>query len=294
MQVQESHVEFSNSKTWYAVYGDLASEQIPLLGIHGGPGHPHQVIEGLTELADRGRPVVLYDQIGSGNSPTPEDAPIDWTVNLFVDELDLVRNALDVDRISMLGHSWGGALALEYLLAHPESGVEKLILSSPLTDSRLWAEAAAELMQTLPPDVLERMRTFEANDDTDAQEYRDLYNEFYYDKFICRAPTYPEALARADEVASFDVYSTMWGTEEDKPTGVLKDWTVLDRLGSITVPTLVISGKYEIANSMQTDLAAEAIKGSKRVVFENSAHFPMLEEPESYINTVAEFLDSPA
>ena len=122
---------FRGYRTWYKVVGELnaRSRVLPLLVLHGGPGVPHDYLEDLARLADEGRPVVFYDQIGCGRSDHPDDAAL-WTMATYVDELSAVRDALGLDRVHLFGHSWGGWLALEYALGRP-SGLASLVLARP-------------------------------------------------------------------------------------------------------------------------------------------------------------------
>jgi proline iminopeptidase len=102
--------------------------RLPLLTLHGGPGLTHNYLEALEDLADE-RPVIFFDQLGCGDSERPRDLSL-WTVERSVAEVDSVREALGLGRFHLFGNSWGGWLALSYVLAHPDSGVTGLILSS--------------------------------------------------------------------------------------------------------------------------------------------------------------------
>ena len=127
----EGTVRFRGYRTWYKVVGELnaRSRALPLLVLHGGPGVPHDYLQDLARLADEGRPVVFYDQIGCGRSDHPDDAAL-WTMATYVDEVAAVRDALGLDRVHLFGHSWGGWLALEYALGRP-SGLASLVLARP-------------------------------------------------------------------------------------------------------------------------------------------------------------------
>src|SRR5262245_25460366 len=135
VMITEDQIAFQGYHTWYRVIGDLANRPIgmlPLLALHGGPGIPHESLQPLELLAAFGRPVILYDQLGCGNSDQPGDLAI-YTVALFVAELGVVRQALKLDQIHLLGHSWGGVLAMAYALTKP-AGLASLILNSTVAD----------------------------------------------------------------------------------------------------------------------------------------------------------------
>ncbi len=112
----EGTVPFGEYRTWYRVTGDLAAGPVPLVAMHGGPGCTHDYLLRLAALADTGRAVVHYDQLGNGRSTHLPDAPADfWTPSLFVAELDNLLDALGIaDRYALLGQSWGGMLAAEH------------------------------------------------------------------------------------------------------------------------------------------------------------------------------------
>src|SRR5687768_11881637 len=117
--VHEGFVPFRGFRTWYRIVGDAdAPGKAPLLCLHGGPGVPHDYLTPLDRLARTGRRVIYYDQLGCGNSDQPHDPSL-WTVELFLDELRTVRAALGLERVHLLGQSWGGMLAMEYALTRP-------------------------------------------------------------------------------------------------------------------------------------------------------------------------------
>ncbi len=105
----ERTVAFRGYHIWHRVAGDLArtADTLPLLVLHGGPGLPHDYLEDLARLSDGGRPVVLYDQLGCGRSDHPDDPSL-WVMDTFLEEISAVREVLGLDRVHVLGHSWGG------------------------------------------------------------------------------------------------------------------------------------------------------------------------------------------
>ena len=132
MPGSEGFAQFRGFHTWYRVVGDLAPQEpgwLPVLTVHGGPGGTHDYLEPLEALTQDGRSVVFYDQLGAGNSDRPDDPSL-WSVELFVEELATVKRELGLDRIHLLGQSWGGMSALEYALRHP-AGLASLIRRLP-------------------------------------------------------------------------------------------------------------------------------------------------------------------
>ncbi|HSC48779.1 MAG TPA: proline iminopeptidase-family hydrolase [Gaiellaceae bacterium] len=255
------------------VFGDDREPggRLPLLCLHGGPGGSHLPLTALAPLA-RERQVVFYDQLGSGESSRPDDREL-WTVETFVDQLRSVRDELGLERLHLYGSSWGGMLALEYMLARPE-GVESLILNSTPTSAPRWAVEAARLRAALPAGL-----------DGKAAE------EEFKRRHICRLDPEPPVLAESRKTWNTQVYETMWGPNEFTVTGTLRDWDVIDRLGELDVPTLITSGRHDECTPALVESLHAGIRGSEWVLLEESSHTPYLEEPERYLAAVGSFLE---
>jgi proline-specific peptidase len=278
-------------RVWYGISGESEEPgKHPLLCLHGGPGASHDYLTSLHVLSERWRRVVFYDQLGAGNSDHP-DQPDLWTVELYIREVDVVREALGLDRVHILGQSWGGQLALEYALTKPE-GLESLILADSLADMPQWASEANRLRSQLPREVQEVMDKHESEGTLDDPAYEAASMEFYR-RHVCRLEEWPEELNRAfEKLAKYpQVYETMWGPNEFNVTGTLKDWSVVDRLEEIDVPTLILSGRYDESTPAINETIHSGIKGSEWVIFEKSSHMPHLEEPKKYIATLNDFID---
>ena len=151
-------LSFRGYNVWYETIGDLR-RGVPLVWLHGGPGVPGNSYAPLMRQLAPARPSVRYDQLGCGRSDRPNEPSL-WQVETFIDELTALRDALGLDQIHLLGHSWGGMLAIEYLLTRP-TGVRSLILSSALCSTRFWVEEARRLRDQLPSYVVAAMRRFE-------------------------------------------------------------------------------------------------------------------------------------
>ncbi len=240
--------------------------------LHGGPGGCHDPLEGLGALAEQGRRVVLYDQLGSGESSRPNDASL-WTVGTFIEQLQSVRDGLGLGELHLFGSSWGGMLALEYAFTKPP-GLKSVILNSTPTSAPRWAEEAQRLLGNLPPGL-------------DEKEVEEEFKR----RHIIRLDPEPESLARARAKFGTQVYETMWGPNEYTATGTLKDWDVIDRLGEIDVPTLITSGRYDECTPTLVEPLHAGVAGSEWALFEDSAHMAYLEEPERYLQVVRAFLD---
>lgn len=141
--VREGYIDVPGGRIWYRMAG-IGGKGAPLLVLHGGPGAPHDYLEPLEVLADE-RPVVFYDQLGCGNSDKPDDPSL-WTIARHVAEIECVRKALGLERVHILGQSWGSMLAVDYMLTKKPAGVMGLIFSGPcLSASRFAADQRANL-----------------------------------------------------------------------------------------------------------------------------------------------------
>lgn len=288
---REGHISFHGYKVWYRIAGEgEAPGKLPLLTLHGGPGAAHDYLEPLEAMAATGRRVIFYDQLGCGKSDHPHNPSL-WTVPLFVDEVGVVREALGLERIHLLGQSWGGMLAMEYALTRP-SGLHSLILADSLSSIPLWVAEADRLRADLPADVQATLAKHEQAGTYDDKEYEEA-TLVYYKRHVCRADPWPDCVKRTfDQMAADpEVYRTMWGPTEFLATGNLGDWDITPRLGEIRVPTMLFSGRYDEATPRVVQAMHEAIPGAEWVIFEQSSHMPHVEETERYMQVLSDFLD---
>jgi proline-specific peptidase len=282
---EEGYVDFRGYRTWYRVAGNLDSEATPLLALHGGPGSTHHYFAPLERLAED-RPVVVYDQIGCGSSDRPND--LQWSVDVFRDEVAAVRAQLGLDRIHLLGTSWGGMLALEHVLSGAP-GIVGLVLSSTLASTDQWAVEQKRLRDALPPEVVAVLDRHERAGTYDDPEY-ERAEGVYFDRHFYRGEQPRAELERMSAERAPDVYRAMCGPNEWTITGVLRGWDVRDRLREITVPTLVVRGRHDMCTDPIAATLVEGIADVREVVLEESSHTPLLEETERYLEVVRSFL----
>jgi proline-specific peptidase len=289
--IKEGFVSFRGYHVWYRTVGDHDEPgKFPLLCLHGGPGVPHDYLESLEAMAATGRRVIFYDQLGVGNSDHPDD-PSMWTMALFLEELALIRHALRLGCVHLFGQSWGGMLAMEYALTQPE-GLQSLILADAPASMPQWATETNRLRAQLPPEVQETFQKHELDDTTHHPAYQEAMMVFYR-RHVCRLDPWPDCLNRAfvKMMQSPQVYLTMVGSSEFHITGTLKDWNIVDRLDEIRLPALVIGGRHDEATPTVMETVHRGIRGSERVIFENSSHMPHLEETERYILLLTSFMN---
>jgi L-proline amide hydrolase len=281
----EGFVDFRAYRTWYRVVGDRQTDAVPLLALHGGPGSTHNYFAPLERLGVE-RPVVLYDQIGCGSSDRPKD--VEWSIAVFREEVEAMRDQLGLDRIHLLGTSWGGMLALEHVLSGA-GGIVSLTLSSTLANVDQWADEQLKLRAQLPPDVIEVLARHERAGTYDDPEYERAM-DVYFDRHFYRGPKPRPELELMSAEKATDVYRAMQGPNEWTITGAMKGWDVRDRLGEIDVPTLVVRGRYDMCTDPIAATLVDGIREAREVVLEESSHTPVLEETDRYLEVVGGFL----
>ena len=286
MRVVEGRIPFRGFETWYRDVGPEGG--IPLVCLHGGPGSTHFYFTPLERLAEEGRRLVLYDQLGCGNSDRPDDDDL-WTVELFIDELNTVREALALDRIHLLGTSWGAMLGIEYALTQPP-GLVSLTLNSPPTSSETWMAEARRLRDELPEDVRRTLARHEEAGTIDDPEY-EAAEKVFWRRHILRLDDPPDYVLRGRAERSRQVYRALWGISEWNASGKLRHWDVRDRLREIRVPTLITSGRYDECTPKLAEEAQRGIPGAERVLFEESSHSAYIEEEDRFRAVIADFLE---
>ncbi|WP_219267490.1 proline iminopeptidase-family hydrolase [Pseudomonas sp. Xaverov 259] len=291
MQVHEGYADFRGFRTWFRVTGDLKSGRLPLIVAHGGPGCTHDYVDSFKDLADTGRAVVHYDQLGNGRSTHLRDAPADfWNVELFLAELNNLIEHLHIREYALLGQSWGGMLGAEHAVRQP-AGLKALIIANSPASMDLWCAAANELRQALPAEVQATLLRHEAAGTTDSAEYR-AASDVYYARHVCRLQPEPAEVLRTNAAIDDDptVYHTMNGPTEFHVIGSLRNWSIIERLPRIEVPTLLISGRFDEATPATVQPFADGIRDVRWQIFEASSHMPHVEEREACMACVGAFL----
>lgn len=291
-RVKEGYAPVPGGQVWYQVTD--SGRGTPLLTLHGGPGAGHDYLEPLRDLADQ-RPVVLYDQLGCGRSEKPDDPKL-WHIERFCDEIDALRQHLGLGSVVLYGHSWGGWLAIEYLVRRrTRADVQALVLASTSASIRQFVSGARRLLAAMPGNLDVKRRRLEAAGQMGSPEYADIVDKFY-DAHLVHFDTEPPAYAAMGpkNLESSRTYPAMNGPNEFTVTGTLKGWDRSGDLWRIRVPTLVLTSQWDEVTLDCHQTLHRGIPNSELVVIPGARHLAMLEKPDAYVSVLRTFLSKRA
>ena len=286
------HTPKGDFRVWTKRVGNNPTVKVLLL--HGGPGATHEYFEALDSyFPAAGIEYYYYDQLGSYYSDQP-DAPDLWEVPRFVDEVEQVRQALGLDKSNfyLLGHSWGGILALEYALAHQEN-LKGLIISNMMASIPAYNQYAQDaFVPGMDPKVLEEIERLEAARKYDDPRYMQLLIEHHYVKhFLRMAPDlWPDPVNRMFKHLNPKIYVPMQGPSEFRASGKLEKWDRTADLEKITVPTLVIGAQYDTMDPRHMEMMAGKVKHGRYLFCPKGSHLAIYDDQEIYVAGLIAFL----
>ena len=288
-KVEEGYMPFRGYQVYYRIVGERQEGKAPIILLHGGPGSTHNYFEVLDQIAETGHQVIMYDQLGCGKSYV-EGHPELWKTETWVDELDALRKHLHLDQVHLLGQSWGGMLALAYVCERHPQGIRSLILSSTNPSASMWVKEQHRMVKYLPEKEQEAIAKAEATGNFEDKAYKKAIAHYMEQR--CAAPVTadsPECLRREKKAGTL-AYIYGWGPNELNATGDLKDFEYLDKMKSIDLPTLVISGSDDLCSPAIAKAMTDALPNGKWELFVGSRHMPFVEDHAHYCKVLAEWL----
>ena len=268
--------------------------KIKLLLLNGGPGATHEYFECFENfLPAEGIEIIYYDQLGCGNSDNPNDVAL-WDLARYVEEVEQVRKALNLDASNfyMLGHSWGGILAMEYTLKYQQN-MKGLIISNMMSSCPEYGKYAEEVLaKQMDPKVLAEINQIEAAKDFTNPRYMELLLPNFYEKHILRFPAknWPEPVNRSFAKMNQSLYVTMQGPSEFGISGKLEKWDRKADLKNITIPTLVIGAKYDTMDPKHMDEMAKLVQNGTYLFCPKGSHMAFYDDQKVYFEGLIPFL----
>ncbi|HEY6310854.1 MAG TPA: proline iminopeptidase-family hydrolase [Streptosporangiaceae bacterium] len=282
-------------RVWVKRVGNHPDLRVLLL--HGGPGATHEYFEACDSyLPAAGIEYYYYDQLGSGFSDQPEEPSL-WDLDRFVDEVEQVRQALGLDRDNfvLLGHSWGGILAIEYALHHQQR-LRGLVISSMMSSVPAYnAYAEQVLMPGMDQAALAEIKAFEAGGETGDPRYMELLNEQHYVHHVLRMPVadWPDPVQRAFAHINPAIYVSMQGPSElgISADASLAHWERFDELATIDAPTLVIGARHDTMDPAHMEAMAGRLPRGQYLFCPDGSHMAMYDDQQVYFTGLIDFLN---
>jgi len=292
--VERIQIETPKGKyfVWTKRYGNNPTKKLLLL--NGGPGATHEYFECFESfLPKEGIEFIYYDQLACGNSDNPNDTSL-YDLNRYVEEVEQVRIALHLDSSNfyLLGHSWGGILAMQYALKYQQN-IKGLIISNMMASCPKYGKYAEEVLaKQMSKQVLDSIAYFENNGKYTDPKYMELLMPNFYAKHICRIPLdqWPEPVNRSFSKLNNELYVLMQGPSEFGIAGKLTNWDVSEELKNITVPTLVIGATYDTMDPKYMEWMSKQIPHSDFLLCANGSHMCMYDDQQTYFSGLIKFL----
>lgn len=289
----EGYIRTSDGvRLFYKIVGSGADT---LVAVHGGPGNSlNSILPDLEPLAQN-RTVIYYDQRGNGRSDLIKD-PDKLSISKHIEDLEAIRIHFKLDKVTLLGNSWGGMLLGFYAVAHPDK-VERMILHSPGEPTKSFMVKADEEMQLRLNQQFsaeqKKRYAFVANsqnwikaEDPKAlcREFYQLLLPFYVSKSESVARLKGDVCSGSDETVRYQRFVN------EQIMNSLGDWNILPSLGAVKSPVLVIYGAADPAFAEAPEAWAQALPNARLLIINDAGHIPHVEQPEVFFKAVETFL----
>jgi proline iminopeptidase len=271
------------------LYYHTIGEGIPVLILHGGPGLNHTYfLPQMAELA-KDHQLIFFDQRATGKSSMDVDT---GSVNLAnaVEDIEGMRQAFHLEKMNLMGHSFGGLLAMEYAFKHPGNLRSLILVTTMATSSKLRMKAFQHMQSrttredSIGQAELQQSEGFERRDPaTMSKFFRHLFGSDFYDH------KYADSLT-----LQFDTNYARSAALLKRLNRDIAKYDITDSLRAITCPTLIIQTGYDRNVPEAVEAIHSHIANSRVARIEHSGHWPFIEAPKEFFGIVSEFLEHPA
>lgn len=277
-------------RVWTKRFGN--NPTIKVLLLHGGPGGTHEFFESFENfLPKEGIEFIYYDQLDSWYSDKPNDSSL-WTTEHFVEEVEQVRQALGLNKENfyLLGHSWGGILALEYAFKYQDN-LKGLIISNMMASMPEYEKYNGVLRSRMRKSLVDSLQAYEDKGKYDDTVYQSLVLKEYYNEHLCRVkPEWPDPIKRGFAHLSPGIYVTMQGPSEFKTGGRLIKWDRSKDLPRLSVRTLTIGGEYDTMDPKYMEWMSKQVQHGSYVYCPEGSHCDMWDDQAHYFPGLIKFL----
>ncbi len=283
-----AYVEVPGGQVACYIYNDDPS--LPsILALNGGPGLPCDYIrDSHNFLADHSFRFIAFDQFGTGRSDHSDDLSL-YTMARYCEEVDAVRKSLVGGPVHLLGHSWGGWLAIEYA-CHYSENLLSLILEDTCADMPFLVSELNRLRSALGPETVQMMIDHERAGTFDHPEYKAAVTLLEY-RHVCRLKERPAAMTRSIDNMSGHIYQHMQGANEFVYTGELATWSRVQEIQSVTCPVLILVGEHDEITPACARQMLQNFPNAELKLFPDCSHTPFFEDPENFRKTLVGHLN---
>jgi proline iminopeptidase len=274
-------------RIWYSEVGKGS----PVIVVHGGPGMDHLTLEADFAPLEKHHRVIYYDQRGGGRSTLPADASL-LTIEHHVADLEALRQSLGLDKVTLVAHSFGPAIAALYAIRYPEH-VERMVFLAPIPPrkGKFFEEFGANLGKRIAPEQRKRAGELQASIAT-SSDMTKLCREYWSIMTPPRlAKSVPASVVKSD-MCGGPPDALRYGMTKTNPAtfGSLGDWNWTKDLARVKAPTLVIHGEEDAIPMAMVDEWVTALPNARILRLPHTAHFPHAEQPDIVFPSIDTFL----
>lgn len=285
--VPGSYISINGNLLFHNLYNEKG-KKTPIIVLNGGPGGAYiGYYKHIRDLATKSdRPMLFYDQVGGGKSQVEGKESSFWVMETWIDELMEIVEHFGFQEVILLGHSFGGMLAIATSIERKPKWLKGLVLSSTLCSSSMWKEDTMKIVASLPKKVREELKKGIDEGDYESEEYRRA-EAVYYRKCVN-----PKFRYSAKNPPKNEAYVKAWGPSEFAPQGSLKDYDYSARLEEIIVPTLLIYGSEDESTPRANEYMFSRLScPKKKVELSGLHHSSYREDKDLYMSEVISFLE---
>jgi len=285
----DGFVDVPGGRVAFRVVGNGSST--PVLFIHGGPGSQSCSFVANVDGIAATRPVILYDQLGSGYSDRINDLEQHARLPRFVEEIGAIRDELGLKQLHIVGHSWGATVALEYLLTTQPTGVKSTVFVSPYFGTDSWVADTNKLAAELPADAQEAIKVATESGEFTSSDFQAANNLFWSTYGIRTRENLNLEPCDKKPRGDSGLYEYMWGPSEFIVTGTLKDHDRVGQLPELDLPVLFVAGQYDETRPDTLKSYQQQVAGSKLEILPDAGHMVHIDQTELFSNALSDFFD---